>query len=143
PLRDRGPVLQLPAAGSGVSTQLARDRGRVAVDPARDLAHAYLLSVQDSDLLPLRKRYITSARLGEFNHPHAATLSEPACPDGCRHAHLPGCLLRGASRRYLFPEPAFDAAARLRGAWRYLLRPARAYIQLRCAVRVCHGHSSC
>src|SRR3954462_15411087 len=59
PLRGRGPVRQTAAARGGVAAQLARDRGRRALEPAGDLAHPVPLRAPDRDLLPLGKRQIT------------------------------------------------------------------------------------
>src|SRR3982751_1502753 len=59
PLRGRGPVRQSAAARGGVAAQLARDRGRRALQLAGDLPHPVPLRAPDRDLLPLGKRQIT------------------------------------------------------------------------------------
>src|SRR3954452_12270868 len=56
PLRGRGPVRQTAAARGGVAAQLARDRGRRALEPAGARAHPVPLRAPDRDLLPLCKR---------------------------------------------------------------------------------------
>ena len=56
PLRGCGPVRQTAAACGSVAAQLARDRGRRALEPAGDLAHPMPLRAPDRDLLPLGER---------------------------------------------------------------------------------------
>lgn len=61
PLRDRRPVLlQLPAAGGSVATQLTRHGGGVMPDCASDLPHALVLCSEQRDFLALSKGQIAA-----------------------------------------------------------------------------------
>jgi hypothetical protein len=53
PLRRDRPILETSASGSGVASQLTRDRRRGTRKLPRDLANPVTLSPQESDLLAL------------------------------------------------------------------------------------------
>ena len=77
PLRDRRPILQLPAASGRIASQLSGDRRWRAPDPPGDLTHTSTLRSEQRDLLPLSKRQVAPRQRGERNSWHPATVPKP------------------------------------------------------------------
>ena len=123
PLRDRRPVLELPASRGGVASKLPRDRRRRPVDPASDRPHAHALRVQDRDLLALMKRQVAAFERSEIHRWHSATMSEPSTSNSLRHADRSRGLLARHSSRDHTPELPLDLATKRRRSRRLHRRP--------------------
>ena len=126
PLRDRRPILQLPAPRGRVPPQLTRDRPGIAAHGAGDLANALALLLENRDLLALSEREVAARwLLGDVEWRHAASVSEPSCADRGRHADNPRGFLREQSFRDLAPERRLDGFLELRMPRRAELRTNR------------------
>src|SRR5215213_8921730 len=78
PLRDRRPILPLPAARGGVASQLARDRAGIPLELTSDRPNPELLRLQQRQLLALVERQVAAGGLGQAQRRHAASVAKPA-----------------------------------------------------------------
>jgi hypothetical protein len=80
PLGRQRTVVEITAAGRGISPQFPRDGRRRAMQALGDGAYATAAGAQQRDLLSLEERQIPARQRGLTDRRHAPTVPEPA---GC------------------------------------------------------------